>query len=73
MIASSVIVIRTEASNASVSNGFWPFGQLRLLCHPDDPSNARGGRASDSFAHAKPVPVSEIAQRSTILYSRSRG
>jgi hypothetical protein len=34
------------------------------LCHPDDLSNARGGRASDSFAHAKPVPVSEIAQRS---------
>src|SRR5271170_7418929 len=27
-------------------------------CHPDDPSIARGGRTSDSFAPAKPVPVS---------------
>jgi hypothetical protein len=41
-----------EASNAS------------LICHPDDPSIARGGRTSDSFAQAKPVPVSETAQRS---------
>src|SRR5271156_5697761 len=32
--------------------------------HPDDPSIARGGRTSDSFAPAKPVPVSETAQRS---------
>ena len=31
----------------------------RADCHPDDPSNARGGRISDSFASAKPVPVSE--------------
>ena len=30
-----------------------------FTCHPDDLSNARGGRTSDSFAHAKPVPVSE--------------
>src|ERR1700735_3734937 len=63
-----------EASNASGRNG--PPGQLRflcnpdeasnarVLCHPDDLSNARGGRTSDSFAYAKPVPVSEIAQRS---------
>jgi hypothetical protein len=36
-----------EASNAS------------LFRHPDDPSIARGGRTSDSFARAKPVPVSE--------------
>ena len=27
-------------------------------CHPDDGSNATGGRISDSFARAKPVPVS---------------
>jgi hypothetical protein len=28
------------------------------FCHPDDGSNATGGRISDSFARAKPVPVS---------------
>jgi len=39
----------------------------RALCHPDDASNASRGIGfwpPDSFAHAKPVPVSEIAQRS---------
>ena len=42
-----------------------PVNHYRLYwCHPDDLSNARGGRTSDSFAHAKPVPVSEIAKRS---------
>src|ERR1700723_1377648 len=35
--------------------------------HPDDLSNARGGRTSDSFAHAKPVPVSE--NRAAVLCS----
>jgi hypothetical protein len=42
-------------------------------CHPDDLSNARGGNGfwpPDSFAHAKPVPVSEIAQRSTSVQNR---
>src|SRR5208282_4674060 len=37
--------------------------QREPYCHPDDPSIARGGRTSDSSAPAKPVPVSEIAQR----------
>jgi hypothetical protein len=38
-----------------------------VLCHPDKASNASGGHGfwlPDSFAQAKPVPVSEIAQRS---------
>ena len=37
--------------------------QRAFLCHPDDLSNARGGHGfwpPDSFAQAKPVPVSEL-------------
>jgi len=49
--ASDASPLLTEASNVT------------LLCHPDDLSIARGGRTSDSFAPAKPVPVLKIAQR----------
>src|SRR5277367_2003244 len=50
-----------------------------IACHPDEASHASllviltkratraDGRISDSFASAKPVPVSEIAQRSLLL------
>jgi hypothetical protein len=39
--------------------------RIRFLSHPDEASNASGRSGPpDSFAPAKPVPVSEIAQRS---------
>jgi hypothetical protein len=54
-----------KASSASGRNG--PPDSFAFWCHPDDLNNARGGNGfwpPDSFAHAKPVPVPEIAQRS---------
>jgi len=47
---------RDGGSDATGRNGPPDFASL---CHPDDLSNAKEERASDSFAHAKPVPVSE--------------
>jgi hypothetical protein len=47
---------------------------FKLICHPDDPSIARGGRTSDSFAPAKPVPVSKSrsAPYAPTLHARLR-
>jgi hypothetical protein len=45
------------------------------LCHPDDLSNAMGGNGfwlPDSFEAAKPVPVSETAQRSFVWKAASQ-
>src|SRR5271163_1089795 len=44
--------------------------QREPFCHPEDPSIARGGRISDSFAAAKPVPVS--TSRSAPYVRRNR-
>src|SRR5579862_6456299 len=51
--------ILTKRTPRAAGDVFWPPGGFTFLCHPDDLSNARGGRTSDSFADAKPVPFSE--------------
>src|SRR5277367_1195521 len=44
--------------------------QREPFCHPEDPGIARGGGISDSFASAKPVPVS--TSRSAPYVRRNR-
>ena len=74
----ALVVVLTEASMASdylcpdeaseASDYLCPdeASEASASVIPTTGANATGGGTSDSFAHAKPVPVSEIAQRSFV-------
>jgi hypothetical protein len=62
----ALVVVLTEASMASDYLCPDEASEASASVIPTTGANATGGGTSDSFAHAKPVPVSEIAQRSFV-------